>query len=227
VSAALSLFLQVLPLAIGAAISPTFLAMQMVVLTSGAPGALARGWALAAGSMSMLLLISFGGLSLLAQLPDFQTGQPSPAQAAILALGGIALLVAALVIRRRPVTHKDSMLKRVVDASPPVLFIISAVRLAINATTLALYIPALHVITNSTVSPAGKASAFLMLFVITELAVVAPVVAVTVLGERAKPFLGRVHEAIERRSRVLTLATCAGFGVVLLALAARIAIQVA
>jgi hypothetical protein len=227
VSAALSLFVQVLPLAIGAAISPTFLAMQVVVLTSGAPGALARGWALAAGSMSMLLLISFGGLSLLSQLPDFQTGQPSLIQAVILAVGGVALLVAAWVIRRRPVTHKDSMLTRVVDADPPVLFLIGAARLAVNATTLALYIPALHVITNSTVSLVVKALAFLTLFVITEVAVLGPVLAVTVMGERATPLLTRVHEAIERRSRVLTLATCLAFGGLLLVLAVRIAIEVA
>ncbi len=217
----LSLFLQVLPLALGAAMSPSFLAMQVVVLTSGSPGALRRGWALAAGSMSMLLFISFGGLSLLAQLPDFQTGQPSWAEAGILLLAGLALLAIAILVTRRPAHRhagRRSSLARVVDAGPSVLFGIGAARLAVNASTLALYIPALHVITNSTADPVAKVLCFLMLFAITETAVVGPVLAVTVMGDRAKPILQNIHAAIEKRSRVLTIATCAGFGVLLVGL---------
>jgi hypothetical protein len=225
VSAAVGLFLQVLPLAIGAAMSPTFLAMQVLVLTSGAPGVLRRGWSLAAGSMTMLLLISFGGLSLLSALPDFQTGQPSYEQAAILIVAGLALLAVAAVIRRRP-SHPDAALERVVDAGPPVLFAVGALRLAINATTLALYIPALHMITQSSVDIAAKAVVFAMLFAITEIAVVGPVLAVTIMGDRAKPVLTRIHLAIEQRSRTLTLVTCAGFGAVLIAVGIRVLTQV-
>jgi uncharacterized membrane protein YhaH (DUF805 family) len=205
--------------------SPTFLAMQVVVLTSGAPGALRRGWSLAAGSMTMLLLISFGGLSLLSALPDFQTGQPSYGEAVILIVAGLALLAVAAVIRRRP-SHKDAVLERVVDAGPPVLFAVGALRLAINATTLALYIPALHMITQSSVDIAVKAVVFVVLFAITEIAVVGPVLAVTIMGDRAKPMLTTIHLAIEQRSRTLTLVICAGFGAVLIAVGIRVLTQV-
>ena len=101
-NAALSLFLQVLPLALGAAVSPTFLAMQVVVLTSPAPGALRRGWALALGSMSMLLLISVGGVSLASALPPLQVNGPTWVEAVILAGGGSALLAVALRVQSRP-----------------------------------------------------------------------------------------------------------------------------
>jgi len=218
--AALSLFAHIIPLAIGAAMSPTFLAMQIAVLTSGAPGSLRRGWALAAGSMVMLLLISLGGYSLLSSLPDFRTGRPSVQQAVILALGGATLLIAALVLRRRPRQHSEGILTRVIDAPAPVLFGIGAARLAVNATTLALFIPALHMISNSAVAVGVKVLVFLILFAITEIAVVGPVLIVTIMGDRATPILTKIHEAVQRRSRTITLFVCAGFGLLLLVLAA-------
>ena len=55
--------------------------------------------------------------------------------------------------------------------------------------------PALHAITHSTVDVAAKALVFLMLFAITEIAVVGPVLAVTLLGDRAKPVLTGIHES--------------------------------
>ncbi|MEZ5186443.1 MAG: GAP family protein [Candidatus Nanopelagicales bacterium] len=229
---ALSLLLQVLPLAIGAAISPTFLAMQVVVLTSGASGALRRGWALAVGSMSGLLLISFGGLSLLSGLPDVQTGKASYPEAAILIIGGLALLIiGAVTIRRPPAPIQnqpgEGIMAKVVDARPPVLFGIGFLRLIVNATTLALYIPALHVITQSSNGNVVKALVFVVLFAITEIAVVGPVLAVTLLGERAKPVLTGIHEAIQRHSKQLTVTTCLGFGLLLLALGVQALLQVA
>ncbi len=131
----------------------------------------------------------------------------------------------AAVINRRP-PHHDAALERVVDAKPPVLFGLGALRLAVNATTLALYIPALHMITQSSVDVVVKALVFAMLFAITEIAVVGPVLAVTIMGDRAKPVLTEIHHGIEKRSRALTLVTCAGFGVVLIAVGIRVLVQV-
>lgn len=226
-SATLRLFLQVLPLAIGAAMSPTFLLMQVAVLASPAPGAVRRGWALAAGSMVTLLVLSFGGISLLAQLPDFQKGAPSLSQSVILLLAGSALVGLGWWERRRPVSHHEGLLARLVDASAPAQFGIGAARLAVNATTLALYIPALHVITQSSAPAAGKVLAFLMLFVVTEAAVLGPMIAVTVMGDRATPFLTRLRDVVEAHSRQLTVLVCWGFGVVLLAVGLWVLVQVA
>ncbi len=225
-SAALSLFLQVLPLALGAAMSPTFLAMQVVVLTSPAPGALRRGWALAAGSMAMLLLISFGGVSLLNSIPVLHTDGPTWTQAVILAVAGAALLLVGRHVQRRPKEHKDSILEKLVDAKPPFIFVAGAARLAVNASTLALYIPALHIITSATVDIFVKGLAFLMLFLITEIAVLGPVVAVSIAGENAKPVLTRIHDRMEEYSKPVTVVTCVGFGVVLLGLAVWTVVQV-
>lgn len=218
-SSTLRLFLQVLPLALGAAMSPTFLLMQVAVLASPAPGAVRRGWALAAGSMVTLLLLSFGGVSLLAQLPDFHKGAPSLSQSLILGLAGLALLVVGWWERRRPPSHREGLVTRFVDAPPLAQFGIGAGRLVINATTLALYIPALHVITQSAAPLAGRALAFLMLFLITEAAVLGPMIAVTVKGDEATPYLTRLRDVVQDNSRQIMVAVCWGFGVILLATA--------
>lgn len=216
----MTLILQVLPLALGAAMSPTFLAMQVVVLTSPAPGALRRGWALALGSMTMLLLLTFGGVSLLSSLPTFGPVGNTWTEAVLFALAGVALLAVAAFEWRRPAGHKDSMLEKLVDARPPFIFGVGALRLAVNASTLALYIPALHLITASRSPLPVKVVAFLLLFLITETAVLAPVLAVSIAGERAKPVLTTIHERIQEYAKPATVALCSAFAAVLLGLAA-------
>ncbi len=82
-------------------------------------------------------------------------------------------------------------------------------------------------ISQSSAGTAGKVAAFLTLFLITELAVLTPVLLVTVLGVRATPALTRLRDGLERHGRQLTVGLCLGFGALLLAAAARVAIQVA
>jgi hypothetical protein len=215
--------LTVLPLALGAAISPTFLVLQIVVL-SGGPGSLARGWALALGSMSMLALISLGGLSVLSTLPDVSTGKRSVYEGVLMVLAGVTLLGVAAWFWRRPPRENTgtSRFAGIVDAKPPVMFGIGAARLAINASTLALYIPALHAITRSAVILPVKILCFAVLFLITEAAVLAPVVAVTIMGDSARPALARIHDAIEHNERRLTIAVALLFGIALLGLGIRV-----
>jgi hypothetical protein len=62
-----ALLASVLPLAIGAAISPTLLALQLVVLT-GATKPLARAWVVAVGSALVLATYSVLGLTVLQHL---------------------------------------------------------------------------------------------------------------------------------------------------------------
>lgn len=222
----LSLLAAVLPLALGAALSPTFLLMQVVVLTAG-PGSLARGWALALGSMTMLSVISLGGLSLLARLPDFASGVPSLAEAVILMAAGGFLLGFGIVRWRRPPHPRPgrSRFAEVVDARPPVLFGVGALRMATNASTLALYIPALHAITHASAPLAAKVLSFAILFLLTETAVLAPVLAVTIRGDAAKPYLNRIHDYIEAHEQVMVIVASLGFGAVMVAIGIRILVQ--
>lgn len=205
-------------MALGAAMSPTFLAMQMAVLTSPAPGALRRGWALALGSMSMLLVLTITGVSLLTSVAQLHTVGPSWARALILVVAGCALIAIAVHLRRTPPRGDDPIIAKLVDAKPGFIFGAGALRLLFNASTLALYIPALHIIASSTVNVVVKAIVFLFLFLITETAVLAPVLAVTFAGNRVMSVLMRIHKSISRHAHTLSIATCAVFGVALLGL---------
>lgn len=214
-----SLFIQVLPLAIGAGMSPTFFAMQVVVITSPAPGAVTRGWALALGSVSMLLVISFGGVSLLNLIPRPDISLSSWSLVGLLLLGAIVLLLVARHEQRRPPDHSDAMLEKLIDAKPPFIFGVGALRLATNATTLAMYLPALHIIFSSQVNIAWKAVAFVLLFVLTEFAVVAPVLAVTLLGDRAKPYLTKAHDVMTLYAKPVMIGVCLLFAALMAVLA--------
>lgn len=214
-----ALFVQVLPLAIGAGMSPTFFAMQVVVITDPAPGAVKRGWALALGSMTMLLVISFGGVSLLSLIPRPDISISSWSLVALLLLGAVVLVWVAGRERSRKTAKPDQLLEKIVDAQPPFIFGAGAIRLLTNATTLAMYLPALHIIVSAQVNVFFKAVAFLLLYAFTEFAVVSPVAAVTLMGDRAKPYLTKAHAQMTRYSKPVMIGVCLFFAVLMVGLA--------
>jgi Sap, sulfolipid-1-addressing protein len=212
-----TLLLQVIPFAVGAAISPAVLTVQILVL-SGGKGSLARGWALALGRMAALLAVSVWGVALLTQLPDFGTGEPSQAESVILAIAGGVLLVLAVVESRRPprAPSAPSFSGRLVDANVVVQFLFGAVWMVVNASTLALYIPGLHVITSSSAAFPMQVTAFVVLFVAASAAALLPTLAVTLYGDRAQPVLADIHAWVEHRAHTITIVVCAVFGLALL-----------
>ena len=215
--AGLKLLLQVLPLALGAAMSPTVLTVQILVLSSG-PGGLRRGWGLAAGRMAALLAFSVASLFLLVQLPDFSTGKPSWVEAGLFLVAGLLLL--ALTYwewRRRNRPEKPSKLgEKLSDANPVYLFLFGAGWMLVNASTLALYIPALHIITSSDTSDVAKIVVFAVLFVITSAVVLVPVLVLTFYGEKGKALLLRVHHWVDSHSHDIAIVVSGVFGVALI-----------
>lgn len=218
--------LQVLPLALGAALSPAVFTVQMLVLSSG-PGALRRAWALALGRMVALAAVSVGGVSLLAHLPDFRTGQPSWPEAAIVAVAGVVLLAVAWREARahQAASDRASRWSRgFADLPPAALFAFGAGWMLVNVSTLALYLPALHLITSSAAAVGVQALALAELFVLTSAVVLVPVLAVTLGGDRVRPWLDRVHDWVQRESRHITVWVCALLGIGLLGWAAFVVV---
>jgi hypothetical protein len=99
--------------------------------------------------------------------------------------------------------------------------------LAVNATTLALYIPALHGDLAVVGGDRGQGGGVPHAVPHHRARGPDPVLLVTVLGVRATPALTRLRDGLERHGRQLTVGLCLGFGALLLAAAARVAIQVA
>jgi len=199
-----ALVASILPLAIGAAVSPTLLALQLLVLTGGTRP-VARAWALAAGAALVLAAFSVLGLTLLNRLHPAHRGHPSLRDSVIMfAAAGLMALLAVRSLRKRPTTaeqHKSRTAGRLQHA-PTVWFVgVGAIGMVVNFSTLVLFLPALHEITRSSADLTDRAVAFAVLYLVPLLPVLAPVTAVTVLGARADPPLRATHAFVGRHTR--------------------------
>jgi hypothetical protein len=198
-----ALLASVLPLAVGAAISPTLLALQLLVLT-GKTKPVARAWALVAGSALVLAAFSVLGLTVLNHLhPDHHHGSVRDAVIMFVA----AALLAALAVRslvHRPTSGEQQTPRTAARLSnaPTAWFVgAGAIAMVVNFSTLVLFLAALHEITRSSVSLVGRGVAFSLLFVITLLPVLLPVVLVMALGQRSQPPLQAVRSLVTRHAR--------------------------
>jgi hypothetical protein len=199
-----ALLVSVLPLAVGAAISPTLLALQLLVLT-GPTKPLARAWALAAGSALVLAVFALLGLTLLNHLRPAEHDHHSVRGAVIVLIA--AALLAALALRsllRRPMPADEhtSRTAGILATAPTYWFVgAGAIGMVLNFSSLVLFLPALHEITRSAAGLAARGVAFALLYVVTLLPVLAPVGLVTILGPRATPALQATRAFVARHSR--------------------------
>lgn len=200
----------VLPLAAGAAVSPTLLALQLVTL-SRKTSPVARAWAVAAGSAAVL-----AGFSVAALLLAKSTGgSKSPSEAgAIVKLAAAALLVAlgtrALLGKPRPARPE-----RVGPHPIRQAVLLGGLLMLTNFSTIALFFPAIHAIGISRVAVADKLIAFGLLYVITLLPVLVPPLAGTLLGPRATPALHALNRFFVRHSRAIDAGICFVFAALL------------
>lgn len=203
----------VLPLAVGAAVTPTVIAAQLLSLTAKTRP-LARAWALAGGCAVVLVGESVLALAIAAG----SGGSDSPSRA-----GGIVKLVAAVLLvglgaralSRRgraappPKPHKDER---------PHLgrsFAIGAGLMATNFTSLVLYFPAMHAVGISDAGDGARAVAVVLLFSITLLPAVGPPLVVSALGQRAQGPLDRLSNFFTTHKQEIAAALCFGFAVLL------------
>jgi hypothetical protein len=202
----------VLPLAAGAAVSPTLLAVQLVTL-SRKSRPLARSWAVAAGAATVL-----AGFAIAALLVARSSGgSNSPSEAgAIVKLAAAALLVAlgTRTLVRAPRPPKP---ERVGPHPFRQAVLLGAALMLTNFSTIALFFPAMHAIGISRVAAADKVIAFVLLYLITLLPVLIPPLAVTLLGQRATPLLQGLNRFFVRHHRGLDAGICFAFAALLTA----------
>jgi hypothetical protein len=203
----------VLPLALGAAVTPTVVAAQLLSLTAKTRP-LARAWALAGGCAVVLVGESVLALAIAAG----SGGSDSPSRA-----GGIVKLVAAVLLvglgaralSRRgtapatPKVHKDER------AHLGRSFALGAGLMATNFTSLVLYFPAMHAIGISDADTSARAVALVLLFSITLLPAVGPPLLVSALGERAQAPLDRLSRFFADHRQAIAATLCFGFAVLL------------
>ena len=199
-----SLLATVLPLALGAAISPTLFALEVLVL-SGRRHPVSRGWAVAGGAAAMLLLYALLGLTVLEHVVHRRGHSATDAAIDL----GAALLLALLAIRalRRHPTAAEShnrMASRMVDEPTISFWGLGAFAMLVNFSTLVLFLAALHQISHSSIDLVEKAVVGVILILIALLPVLLPVLLVTTLGHRADPVLLRVNEFVGSHARQIT-----------------------
>jgi Sap, sulfolipid-1-addressing protein len=214
-----TLLAAVLPLALGAAVSPTLLALQLLVL-SGPVHRLARAWALTLGAALVLAAFSLVCATALQHVATHHSDHKSATDAAVLLASGV--LLAALVVRsriRRPTTgekHSSKIAGHLATAPTPAFVGVGAFGMVVNFSTLLLVLPAIHEITHSTASTSAQVAVFAVMYVVVLLPVLVPVVAATLLGSGADRALDATHVWVGRNARTIGTVIEAVFAVYLI-----------
>jgi len=208
------LYASVLPLALGAAVSPTLLTVELLLL-SGKTQPKARAWLFAVGATTFLLGFALVCLLFLRKAPDADGGPVNPWSIAIKAV--IVLLLVGLGARQlRPSKtageqHQSRVAARLQTAKLPFFFVVGLVSMATNFSTLVLYVPAVHEITVSTDDVATKVGVGVMLLVITLAPIYLPVLAVSLLGHRSDAVLAKLNAYVSAHSRQIDAVICFAF----------------
>jgi threonine/homoserine/homoserine lactone efflux protein len=206
---------KVLPLALGAAISPVVITLQVLTLAANRYP-LRRTWAIAAGCT--LVTIGWAAVALLAtnRTSAAHTGNPS-ATSGLLALAFAVLLVGLGV---RALLHRgksdDPRPSKSSDRPHSWEFLaIGLGAMVTNFTSFLLFFPAVHAIGVSDATESERAVALLVLFLITLLPAYAPPLVATVLGQRAQQGLDRLGRFVTVHRATINATICFAFAIYL------------
>lgn len=198
-----------LPLALGAAVSPTVLVANLLVLSSPTKPRV-RGLAFAVGALAVLVAIG-----LLALTVWHTAVQRRGAGSTLFAWVDVvfAVLLALVGLRSmlttpkpRP-THQDRL-----EHAPTRNFLILGVGVMLtNVTTLMLYIPAMKDISVASAGDAAKAAVAVLVLLITSLVVWVPLVLDLVAPRTADRVLSRLNRFLARHQRTLGIAVAFAF----------------
>ncbi len=202
----------VVPLAFGAAIAPSILTLELLALgTDVAPRR--RGWAMALGYLAGLLAWAAVAIALTRHAGGADT---EPEWTAFVRLAAAAALVIAGVVTlvRGP---SDKATRQLSPAKPDLAAFlgVGAAVMLTNLTTLALFIPAVHLIGASDVAVEGRVAALGIVVAIAMIPSVAPPLAVSLVGEPAERVLARLNAWLIRHSRAVGAIVCLGFAILL------------
>jgi hypothetical protein len=201
------LFVKVLPLAIGAAVSPTTLVVVLLIL-GGRVHPRARGAAFVAGFVAVLAVLTAVSLTVLARSVTHRAGDDS--LYAWIDLGFGALLV-ALGVRALLRTPKPKPPR--VDSTDPgahlVRFFGFGVGLMLtNFSTIVLYIPAMKDVAIASVGFGTKAAVVAIVLAFAASPAWVPVLLDSVAPTSAGRVLGRLNDFLARHQKAVSVTVC-------------------
>jgi len=205
----------ILPLAAGAAISPTILTLSVLVLSG--PHGKARQTIFSAVNIGLMSLIAVFGANALRHVSSHRGGGNHATTEAIYVTLGIVLVL--LAIREHFQPAKDTEKAQADSAaqgtglSPLRYASLGVVMTATNFTTLALFIPALHEIAVSTASSSDRVIAGLILVVIATVTAWVPLLATVIAPGPAKRALSAIHDFTTKYKHQIVEVVLLVFGV--------------
>lgn len=216
------LFTQVLPLALGAAVSPALLTLVLLML-AGRHQPVPRSWAYVLGVALVVVVLVGLGLAFLGRLPDHATGAESPAQAwgkvaagAALALLGVRGLLPQGSPSEAHLRRVQARQSKLAAAGLGTFVAVGVVAMLLNFSSIVLMLPALHDISVSDSDVATKAAVTTFLALMVLVPAVVPVLLVTLLGHRSDAVLARLNAFTTAHQRQINAGICFVFAALLL-----------
>jgi threonine/homoserine/homoserine lactone efflux protein len=200
-----TLLSQVIPLALGAAISPVLFLLTLTTLTGARP--LVRGIAVTAGAAVPLVVIGAFAFAIAGSLHASHATKAT----IDLAFGVLLVLVGIRALVEAPAAPKPAEEPKR-PSGPARSFALGFGAMVTNVTTLALYLPAMKLIATSHVSDADRALAHVIVGVITLAPAVVPVALVAVAPRSSRRILGAVSRFMSEHRRALPVVLGFGFG---------------
>ncbi len=208
---------KIIPLSIGAAFSPTVLALELLILSG--KRSKARSTAFLVGVLLVFVILTALGLAI------SHTTSASPVQETITktvdVLAGVLLLLLALATVLRSLVH-DSVAPvdgEAKDSTNPGLlsaFLLGLAIMVSNFSTILLYVPAMRSISASTVSAGGKTVAVVIAFFISAAPILLIYGFALAFPKIATPSLNKLRTWINRHQKAIGISVEVIFGVYLL-----------
>ncbi len=208
------LLAKLIPLALGSAISPTILAVAVLIL--GSPNRPRFRMAVfGVGALAVLLAVGIVGLVALTHTVS-KAAHQSDAEATVdLVLGLVLLALAVRTVLRHPKpsspAHSPSKKTGIAETLG-----LGVVMMATNFSTLVLFIAALKEIDIAKVGPFNEAIALTILIVFAMLPILLPMAFYQVAPRSAQNILGRIGAFTGRHKRTISLVIFTAFGLYLL-----------
>lgn len=213
---------KVIPLALGAAVSPAVLTALVLIL--GGRRAIARGMAFTAGVFLVLAALTASGL--LITHHSHPSATRTQISHDIYGLLGIVLVSLAIVSMLRSRTHSDT--DTPVHTSDPgtssgllTVFGLGFGLMISNLSTILLFLPAMHAVSASPASTGAKTVAVAVTLAITSIPVTAPMLLRICLPRRSVPIFGAINRFVSDHQRAITITVEIGFGLYLISRALR------
>lgn len=213
-----NLLVHVLPLALGAMVSPVVLTVAILIL-GGRAHPVGRAWAFAAGNIAVLIgvgIVYFGGTKV---TPD-ASSSTTVSMIVDIVLGILLVLlgIRSLVHHPAPKQPKpdDASDGQPVRAELPRFFLLGTATMITNFSTLVLYIAAVKDIARSSAATPGRIAVLAIVILIASIPAWLPVALTVVFPNLAGRVLGAINGFVQHHTKAISSVISFGFGAYLL-----------